>query len=172
MASDSLARFSELLRHQLYESNDQQIALEKEISYLENFIGLEKLRQNDNLDVHFIYENHLSREMEIAPFVLMNFVENAFKHVSRHADRPNWIRIHLETQGNQLLFSISNSAAQNETSELINYGGIGIKNVQRRLDLIYPGKYNLEIKNNEVSFDVTLRIEMSELKMPQLNFAP
>ena len=172
MASDSLVRFSELLRHQLYESNDQQIPLEKEIAYLENFIGLEKLRQNSNLTVRFNCDSRLAGHLEIAPFILMNFVENAFKHVSRHTDKPNWIDVNLSTMGNQMIFSVLNSASPSEANDVINYGGIGIKNVQRRLDLIYPGKYILGINDNGSTFDVELRIEMSELEIPQLNVMP
>lgn len=172
MASESLAKFSELLRHQLYESNDQKIALNKEVNYLENFIELEKLRQNDNVHVTFQTDYALNGHLGIAPFILMNFVENAFKHVSKHTDQPNWIRINLEVKEQRLHFSISNSSSPNPLNEVISYGGIGIKNVQRRLDLIYPGQHELKIDDNVNSFEVVLNIELSELEAPHLNFVP
>ena len=167
MASDSLAKFSEILRHQLYESNDQQISLDKEITYLENFIELEKLRQNNNVEVTFYADEHSAAHLGIAPFILMNFVENAFKHVSKHTDQPNWIKIDLRFDNTELNFSIANSASPNNNNEVINYGGIGIRNVQRRLDLIYPGQYKLDIKNDPERFDVTLSLNLSELETPQ-----
>lgn len=169
MASDSLAKFSELLRHQLYESNDQKIALNKEVTYLENFIELEKLRQNDNLHVTFETDYALNGHLGIAPFILMNFVENAFKHVSRHINQPNWIRINLEVENRRLHFSIANSASLNVSNEVIRYGGIGIKNVQRRLDLIYPGQHELKIDNNGNSFEVALHVQLSALEVPHFN---
>lgn len=110
-ASASLAKFSELLRHQLYECNDMQIALVKEIAYLENFIQLQRLRQNDNVEVSFQLKDQHTDNLGIAPFILMTFVENAFKHVSTHSDKPNWIKIHLQVQQRQLTFSISNSSS-------------------------------------------------------------
>lgn len=163
MASDSLAKFSELLRHQLYESNDNQIPLGKEIAYLENFIGLEKLRQNQRLVVTFNVPDNYPANLGIAPFILMTFVENAFKHVSKHKDAGNWINIQLHVADNQLYLDIANSKAEEQLTEVVNYGGIGLKNVQRRLDLVYPGQYELDIKNNPDSFVVKCRLQLSEL---------
>lgn len=166
MASASLAKFSELLRYQLYECNDKQILLSKEISYMENSIGLEKLRQNDNVEVSLQMELEDSNQWGIAPFILMTFVENAFKHVSKHADTPNWIRIHLEQDGERLDFAVSNSTSDMVTSDIVRYGGIGLKNVQRRLDLIYPGQYHLDIQHNDNSFNVRLQLRLTALELP------
>jgi two-component system LytT family sensor kinase len=163
MASDSLAKFSELLRHQLYESNDNQIPLDKEIAYLENFIGLEKLRQNQDLKVSFDADQNHPANLGIAPFILMTFVENAFKHVSKHKGGPNWIKIRIAVTDHKLYLDIANSKAEEQLAEVINYGGIGLKNVQRRLDLVYPGQYELEIKNNPDSFVVKCSLQLSEI---------
>jgi two-component system LytT family sensor kinase len=157
-AAASLAKFSELLRYQLYECNDERISLSQEINYLENFIGLEKLRQNKNQLVSLDIRRQDGEGSMIAPFMLMTFVENAFKHVSRHTDQPNWINISLTTTERQLDFSIANSIAPYATSgDIIRYGGIGLRNVQRRLDLLYPEKYALDIKNDGVTFEVRLQ---------------
>ena len=164
MASASLAKFSDLLRYQLYECNDERILLSNEIAYLENFIELEKLRQNSNVEVSLQMNQRHTGHLMIAPFILMTFVENAFKHVSRHADQPNWIRIWLELDldGEQVDFSVSNSRAQDLSNDVLNYGGIGLKNVQRRLDLIYPGLYELDIQSNNNRFEVRLRLRLGE----------
>jgi len=164
MASASLAKFSELLRHQLYECNDQQIPLDKEIAYLENFIELEKLRQNQNLVVDLAIDQSYQPDTGIAPFILMTFVENAFKHVSKEKDRSNCIRIELSVSGMQLHFAVSNSTAGNTTAEVVNYGGIGLKNVQRRLDLIYPGSYRLDIQQHPESFNVILDLQLTQME--------
>lgn len=163
MASASLAKFSELLRHQLYESNDSLIPLGKEIDYLENFIELERLRQNDNLKVNFDADELHPADKGVAPFILMTFVENAFKHVSKHKDSLNWIDIKITIKGNELLFTVANSKAGEMRKEAVNYGGIGLKNVQRRLELLYHGRYTLDIADKEDSFSVNCRLELSTL---------
>lgn len=166
MASASLAKFSELLRYQLYECNDRQILLSREIAYLENSIGLEKLRQNDNVEVSLHVDPLPFEDLGIAPFILMTFVENAFKHVSKETDKLNWIRIRVRLDGRELDFSVSNSTAPSAFTEVVHYGGIGLRNVQRRLDLIYPEQYNLDIQNKNASFEVRLRLRLSELIVP------
>ena len=167
MASDALAKFSDLLRYQLYECNDIQIPLSKELSYMENFIELEKLRQNDNVEVNVQSEEFRTENLGIAPFVLMIFVENAFKHVSKDAGKDNWIKIKVALNDRTLDFCISNSVSSSVSNDLVHYGGIGLKNVQRRLDLIYPQLYKLDIKSSESSFDVKLKLNLSELFTPE-----
>ena len=171
-ASASLAKFSELLRHQLYECNDIPIALDKEVAYLENFIQLQRLRQNDSIVVHAELRHCPSGGLGIAPFILMTFVENAFKHVSDHVDQPNWIKIGLETQLQELQFTVSNSCSTDHAAHpahaeagrmaLGSAGGIGLGNVRRRLDLLYPGRYSLDIQDNHSSFEVRLRLQLSQ----------
>ena len=75
-------------------------------------------------------------DLVIAPFILMTFVENAFKHVSKNTDQENWIKLNLVIEGNDLLFSISNSVSSVTTKDVLYNGGIGLKNVQRRLELL------------------------------------
>jgi two-component system LytT family sensor kinase len=165
MASASLAKFSDLLRYQLYECNDQQIPLGKELAYLENFIELEKLRQNNNVHVTFEVDEPLPGHLGIAPFILLTFVENAFKHVSKHTSNPNWIGIKLGMVNNQLDLYIANSASDEERTEVMNYGGIGLKNVKRRLDLIYPDQYKLDIQSDDNRFEVLLQLTLTELEV-------
>jgi len=166
MASASLAKFSELLRYQLYECNGEQIALTHEIAYLENFIGLEKLRQNSALGLDIDIRRDETDPVTIAPFLLMTFVENAFKHVSRHTDRPNWIKIRLRQEGRQVDFLVANSSSPFESSDIFHYSGIGLKNVQRRLDLLYAGRYELAIRDNDGQFEVRLRLQLAAVEEP------
>jgi two-component system LytT family sensor kinase len=163
MASNSLAKFSDLLRYQLYECNESQIPLQNEVAYLESFIELEKLRHNKTLEITTEIERQAMQFLGIAPFVLITFTENAFKHVSDHKDKPNWIRLHLGLNGSQLKFKIANSVSSVKSTEIVNYGGIGLRNVKRRLDLIYPDQYQLNIQNNQNSFEVELNLALSEM---------
>jgi sensor histidine kinase YesM len=170
MASASLAKFSELLRYQLYECNDVQISLSKEITYLQNFIELEKLRQSKTLMVTLDINEQQTNHLGIAPFILMTFVENAFKHVSKDKDKANWINIQLKLDQQRMEFEISNSTSQSISTDVVSYGGIGLQNVQRRLDLLYADQYDLAIQSTNNCFEVKLRLHLSELVAPAPHF--
>lgn len=160
-ASASLSKFSELLRHQLYDCNDQLIPLGKEISYLENFISLEKLRRK-NLDVLFeVNEQHTNHVM-IAPFILMTFVENAFKHSSRFKNTANNITIQLTLTGEELQVMVSNTIApQEKHPDVLHYSGIGLQNVRRRLELLYSNRHLLVINQTATHFTVHLQLTLT-----------
>jgi LytS/YehU family sensor histidine kinase len=161
MASESLAKFSELLRYQLYECNEHHIPLKQELMYIQNFIQMQKLRQDGNVTTSVDIEEPLSTELCIAPFVIMPFVENAFKHVSQYKGRLNWIKIDIRLRQQSLIADISNSAAQHHQSqEAVSFNGIGLANVQRRLELLYPGQYELDIKENAQQFQVKLKLNI------------
>jgi len=167
-ASASLAKFSELLRYQLYECNDLQIELSKELSYLKNYIELEKLRQSNYINISSKINDSNIEPFVIAPFVVMPFVENAFKHVSRNADKSDWIKIDVDVENQTINFEISNSFSDIKSGDVFEYGGIGLQNVKRRLELIYPNQYKLEIKNADNIFEVKLQIELSKIPAKQL----
>lgn len=165
-ASASLAKFSELLRHQLYECNDTRIPLSKEITYLENFIQLQRLRQNEDVDIAFHLDTPQAENLDIAPFILMTFVENAFKHVAAENDGSSWIKIDLNIHHHKLTFSISNSSAGPQAHAPVPDGalkasGIGLNNVRRRLELLYPGHYDLDIRHTSTSFCVELQLQLT-----------
>lgn len=157
-ASDSLAKFSGLLRYQLYECSDERILLSREIEYLQHFIELEKLRQGDTLTVTSAIDETAREHWLIAPFVLMPFVENAFKHVSRETLHVNWIRINLQVKDGTLEFSVSNSTSNDKVSDLVHDSGVGLDHVKRRLTLLYPDSYELDIKKSDNRFDIRLQL--------------
>ncbi|RPE08065.1 GHKL domain-containing protein [Chitinophaga lutea] len=166
MASESLAKFSSLLRYQLYECNEHEIPLEQELAYLENFIELEKLRQEHNITTTVDIDGPPYTGCAIAPFILMPFMENAFKHVSQHKDAPNWISMRLRFSQQSLQLEVANSVASQPSAsqQILPYGGIGLKNVQRRLDLVYPGHYGLEVRQEETVFRISLRLHLHRVK--------
>jgi two-component system, LytTR family, sensor kinase len=173
MASASLAKFSDLLRYQLYECNEHQIPLNQEITYLRNFIELEKLRQEKNVFVELDIAPELPGDFSIAPFILMPFVENAFKHVS-HSRQSNKINIKLHADEGQLHFSIVNSISSKDVAsqDMIKHGGIGLMNVQRRLQLLYAGKHELNICREEDEYSVSLRLLPAHLHSMKYSFVP
>jgi len=167
MASESLAKFSELLRYQLYQCNEPEIGLSQEITYLKNYIELETLRQDvSNLDLQTALDSSNTQGLQVAPFLLMPFVENAFKHVSHHNDSRNWINIVLKIMNNRLQFNVKNSIPELSVSSTSESSGIGLANVRRRLELLYPNSHKLEVfKSNtvyEVSLEITLKLQVFE----------
>jgi len=174
LATESLAKFSGLLRYQLYECNEHEIPLNRELEYLKSFIELERLRQNPDCRIDVTIPDRGSENLKIAPFILMPFIENAFKHVSK-GDQDNWIRIMIEIRDQHFLFHVSNSVSADavHARDVVNYGGLGLKNVRRRLDLIYSGNYDLDISSSAKGFevDLTLTLEGKTLK-PRIAIKP
>jgi len=165
VASQSLAKFSELLRYQLYECNEPQIPLTREWAYVGNFIELQSLRQDhDFIDLKVTIDDTGMDNFSIAPFVIIPFIENAFKHVSRRDDRSNWIVMNLGVKEAYLHFSIENSVStvHRASAEAVKVGGIGLQNVKRRLDLTYPDQYRLLIDEKPDRYAVKLELALQE----------
>lgn len=164
MASESLAKFSDLLRYQLYECNEHHIPITQELTYLDNFIDLQRLRQDDNIDLRIAIEKPMTSNFAIAPFIVMPFVENAFKHVSQRRDAANWIDINLRFEKSKLCLRVANSCEPRaaRSGEVVSYNGIGLKNVQRRLALLYSGNHELTVTSREDQFEIILYLHLEE----------
>lgn len=158
VARETLSVFSELLRYQLYECNGDQIAIEKEVSYLKNYVALQKLRRDEQYHIVFDADQSL-RGFSIAPLMIIPFVENAFKHVSHRPDR-NEIRIALRKQHDRFHLEVFNT--KDEGIQKDHHEGIGLKNVKRRLELLYPQKHILDIRSTDDAFKVSLEIKIDE----------
>ena len=152
----SLQKFSELLRYQLYECNEDQIAIEKEIEYLKSYIDLQRLRKQKNYNICFEVGEDV-HDFSIAPLLLIPFVENAFKHVSGYTDKANNIHVGLQWQNGYLLFDVINSKNNNLVPSKDN---IGLKNTKRRLELLYAGRHELEIKNEPFLYSIHLKLQV------------
>jgi two-component system LytT family sensor kinase len=158
-ARESLHKFSDMLRYQLYEVNGSRIAIEKEIRYLEDYVHLQKLRKDEQYEVSLNYSPDV-KGFFIEPLLLIPFVENAFKHVSAHTGKQNFIRINLARSNDRFIFSTENSK---EPKQLVDdYSGIGLKNVKRRLELLYPGKYELQIEDQENLYKAALVLHLDK----------
>lgn len=158
-APETVLKLSELLDFMLYDCNASKINLDKELQLVKSYIDLEKLRYNDNLSIQFEVAGETSK-IEIAPLLILPFVENCFKHgISEQTDK-SWINMSLNVQDNSLLLITKNSRSAESTENNNGYKeGIGIENVKRRLQLLYPGKHKLEInKDNNVHY---VKLEIS-----------
>jgi two-component system LytT family sensor kinase len=157
LARESLSAFSDMLRYQLYECNGQEIVIEKELHYLRNYVELQRMRKDENYNIAFVEEGDI-RGFTISPLLLIPFVENAFKHVSHHPDK-NEIRIEIKKDQHHFHFTVFNTK---ESKAVHNgFAGIGLKNVQRRLQLLYRDRHELKIDDRGESFEVKLSLKVS-----------
>lgn len=157
-AREALHKFSEMLRYQLYEMGGDKIPIEKEIDYLHDYAGLQQLRKDEKYTIEFHHAPSV-KGFTIEPLLLIPFVENAFKHISHHNDKPNFIKVDMNRMNGVFTFSVENSREVNHTSE--KKGGIGLPNVKRRLELLYPGKHELSILETAKTFSVQLNLRLS-----------
>ncbi len=158
-AREMVLQFSDMLRYQLYECNSDKTSLEKEILYLKNYAGIQKLRRSDHSDIVFETTGDF-KGFDIAPFLLIPFVENAFKFISNYDKQPNRMVISIKQEGGVLHFTCFNTRERLTGRSLVQEGGIGVENVKRRLELLYPGKHNLQITDNELTYETRLTIHL------------
>jgi LytS/YehU family sensor histidine kinase len=155
--ADGIAGLSHLMRYMIYESDVERILLEKEVQQIKRMIKLQKLRfsPEDDIKVNLKTEGDFTNK-SIPPMLLIPFVENAFKHgISLKA--PSFVLIHLAAvSDNRLHFFISNSRHKRMGTDKINEPGIGLKNVRRRLEILYPGDHDLTIRETEEKYEVSL----------------
>ncbi|SIO47970.1 sensor histidine kinase [Chitinophaga niabensis] len=155
-AAQTLAKFSDMMRYQLYECNTEVIPIEKEIAYLNDYIALEKLRKGNAVQINYEVKESV-KDFSIAPLLLIAFVENAFKYLSTGPE--NYIHILLEQQNNTFAFRIENS--KDEMPAQQEAGGIGQINVKRRLELLYPHQHKLKIYDSPKKYIVLLSIQLA-----------
>lgn len=158
-APEAIMKLSSIMRYMLYDANTDFVLLEKEIEYLESFIELQKLRIRHTDFVELRIEGEVGNKT-IAPMLLIPFVENAFKHGSKSGPSPG-IWIHLVATPHQLLFEVTNHVKKNFLVSKDNIGGIGLNNIKRRLEILYPGKYVLKTNHDNDLYKVKLLIQTS-----------
>jgi len=154
-ASESLITLSEMLRYMIYETKENFVSLKKEIAHIQSYIQLQKLRFNEPDYILFSYDEQCT-DIMIAPLLFTVFVENAFKYASKNNGMPV-IEIKIKRSGNELFFSCINQYNQ-ENMHTAKKGGVGLINVKRRLELLYPGKHELEITSTKSIFSVELKL--------------
>lgn len=154
-ARNALHKFSDMLRYQLYEMNDDKIPVEKEIQYLRDYMDLQQLRKDKQYEIQFSCTPAV-RHFLIEPLLLIPFVENAFKHVSHYTDKINRVSAEMDYARGRFIFRIKNTTDNTIVKE--QPGGIGLANVQRRLELLYPGRHELEINSAGDLFIVSLKL--------------
>lgn len=158
-ASKTIEKLSDIMRYMLKETKVDFVDLHKELEYFENYISLEKIRLKNEKFLSCNVVN-TTKNIKIAPMILISFIENAFKH-SVDSEIDNGINIDLKIDNNILDLVCINKYNQAEV-EQDKVGGIGLETVKKRLELIYPGKHKLSIKTENSTFTVNLEIILNE----------
>ena len=159
IAKDTLLKFSNLLRYQLYECNDDLIPLEKEFAHIQDYVEMEKIRKGDDANIELALPNE-TYGMKIPPLLFTPFIENAFKYVSNHDDGAKnniAINLRLDTESNKLRFEVNNTVDENK---IASNGGIGIPNVKKRLALLFPNQHDLDILEETDRFVVRMSLNL------------
>lgn len=160
-APEIVIKLSEMMRYMLYECNERRVPLYKEVNYVQNYLDLEQLRQSGQAEITFDVEGNIS-DQSIAPLIFIPFLENSFKHGINHQLGDGYVHVRMKVLDDKLLLHISNSkptqppVPMDKTS-----GGIGLVNVERRLNLLYPTQYKLDIRDEPKEHIVELSLDLS-----------
>ncbi|MEL6864645.1 MAG: histidine kinase [Bacteroidota bacterium] len=157
-APGHLLKLSDMLRYVLYDCNTDKVPLGKELEYVRNFIDLNLLKDSRGLNVQMNLDTQYPN-IQIAPMLFVPLIENAFKHSKIEDLEEGWIAIQLKTSPSELHFEVKNSCNPEQYTK-DRVGGIGLKNVQRQLELIYPNKHDLSITQEKEVFGVQLHIQL------------
>jgi LytS/YehU family sensor histidine kinase len=155
-AQQSILYLSDMLRYVLYDCEKPLVSIEREVTYIKDFIQLFLLKSSKKyqIETHFFIENNA---VQIAPMLLIPFVENAFKHSNIENIEESFIKINIHSSDDAILFSVENTFKKGpKVQDAV--GGIGIQNVKKRLNLLYPDKHTLVISEINSTFKVELKI--------------
>lgn len=156
-APEIILKLSEIMRYTLYDINAETITVEKEIEFIENYVEMEKMRYPKDYDINLVVENCCTG-LKISPLLFFTFIENAFKYGLK-SENPQ-LNILIKVKENNVYFLVENDTLLKQHIKENQQGGIGIKNNKKGLDLLFSGKYNLDIQNNKQNFIVKLILEL------------
>ena len=161
-APEMVLKLSDLLNYMLYDCNGRWVPLDKELKQIENYLALERMRYGDRLDIRYSVNGSLSGH-QIAPMLIIAFVENSFKHGTSEELDQAWVSIEVETAPGEIRLKVENSKADMVAPDEQEYkAGIGLTNVRRRMELLYPDRHTLKVLDSQDAFLVSLVIEEEE----------
>lgn len=156
-APEMILKLSDMMSYMLYDCKQEEVPLSAEIAYLRNYIDLQQLKKDGELQVEFLVSGASSDPM-IKPMLLIPFFENAFKHGNLEDLRKGWAKAKLEVGAEQLVFSLQNSIGPH--SPAYEKGGVGLENIRARLELLYQGTHQLHISQDQAVFSVFLQLPL------------
>jgi two-component system, LytTR family, sensor kinase len=164
---EMILKLSELMHYIIYDCKDEEVLLEKELEFIQNYIDLEEVRVGETLDIQIDIQKPIIPYF-ISPLIFIPFLENAFKHGNSVAEKDAFIRVELGIDTLDMLtfrcinlYSANPANERNKTSH-----GIGLENIRKRLQLVYPQKHDLKIKEENGVFNVELKLDLSERIVP------
>ncbi|MCK8520204.1 histidine kinase [Aquimarina sp. D1M17] len=151
-----ILKLSEMMRYTIYECKEPKVSISKEITYIENYIALQKIRYLEQGNITFTKEIQNS-SVQISPMILIVFIENAFKHGFEHMEHNGFITIDLISSEDQLSFKVTNNYDPYERKK---GNGLGLENVKRRLTLLYPNQHTLDIHDYDAVYTADLKLNL------------
>lgn len=164
-AAGLVLKLSDTMNYMITECEEPFVALEKELKMISDYIGLEKVRYGNSLDISFNIAGDYNNKL-VVPLLMIPFVENSFKHGASKMLRHPWIHLSIQADEDLLHFTLVNSKPADETVQI--KGGIGLKNVQKRLELIYPGAHLLSIESTINTFTVNMQVPLKRVNAGDL----
>ena len=161
MAPDSILKLAQVMRYMIYESNENGVPLQKEIDYINNYIDLQRLRTRDNASIVCTVTGD-TESWYIAPLILLVFIENGFKHGIKATIHQSFVNIQIYISDAQLQMTVTNSKGVVDEVEKDIFRGLGLENVKRRLELLYPGKYELTINDSSAKYTAVLQLPLQK----------
>lgn len=161
-----LLQLSDLLRYSVYDAKEMFVPLKEELSYINNYMEFEKIRIGERLHLNTVIEPFDDVQDMIAPMLLIVFIENAFKHSKNTTSEKIYIEIMIRRWSDTILFSVKNSKGETPHE---HSGGLGLENVSKRLSLLYPNQYDLNIEEGEKYFTVQLQLKIKNNEKDQLS---
>lgn len=154
-APEVVLKLSDMMRYTIYEGKENLVLLKDEISYLENYIELHKIRYQKKVEILFTHE--VQEGLKVAPLLFIILLENAFKHGVEKMRENAFIHLQMQSQGKQVFFTIENSFDESASN---HKHGIGLENLKKRLDYLYRNQYELIIAEKETIYKVQLNLEL------------
>jgi LytS/YehU family sensor histidine kinase len=156
-----ILKLSELMRYILYETRDDYVSMERQLDFLQNYIYLEQLRTDEKIKIEIEIKGE-HKNLMVAPLLFVPFIENAFKHVAKEKNDPSFIRILFDlTHPDKIRFSVKNRKYNLPGRADGKMEGIGLANVRKRLNLLYPSSHELKISDTGEVFEVELTLKLS-----------
>ncbi|GAB6011325.1 sensor histidine kinase [Viscerimonas tarda] len=159
-ASQSLIELSDMMRYMLYETRPERVLLQKELEYIENYMKLQKLQYANTQLVEYSVSGNPA-DIKVAPMLFIPFIENAFKHCT-DKDKKQAIRFSFNIINKRICFQSSNISDDNHPISSDSSSGIGLDTVKRRLEILYPNKYSLQIDKKNDLFCISLIIDADD----------
>lgn len=163
-ARATVEKLSEMLRYQLYECTTDKIEIKKELDYIKNYVSVQTLRMEKGSDIQLCVDDKMGN-FKIAPLLILPIVENAFKHVSNFKDpTTNKILISLrkEDEKDFIVEAANTFDKTNSSNYILQQGGLGVTNLKRRLELLYPGRFDLNINQQNGLYKTTLKLKYDD----------